>query len=303
MRLLTRSDFDGICCAVLLKELGIIEEMAYAHPKDLQDGKIDVTSDDILANVPYVEGCGLWFDHHSSEQERLELDGKYEGRSAPAPSAARVVFDYYNSDELKKFEEMLTFVDKVDSGQLTKEEILEPERWILLGFVCDPRTGLGYHRSFRISNLELMKKLVDDLRTKSIDEVMADPDVQERVVRYFELNANFKAFLQERSKFDAPVVVTDTRGVQEIPPGNRFLVYSLFPEANIDIRVIDGRGKQFVAFAVGHSILNRTSKVDVGSLMLRHGGGGHRVVGTCQAPYEEADRVLQELISTIKSLG
>jgi oligoribonuclease NrnB/cAMP/cGMP phosphodiesterase (DHH superfamily) len=301
MRLLTRSDFDGICCAVLLKELGVIDEMAYAHPKDLQDGKVKVTKNDVLANVPFVEGCGLWFDHHSSERERLDLEGKFEGRSSPAPSAARVVCDYYGPEKLGRFEEMLEYVDKVDSARLTREEILEPKGWVLLGFLCDPRTGLGYHKSFRVSNLDLMKQLVDEIRAKTIDEILALPDVEERVRRYFEENERFKAFLLERSRTDGPVVITDTRGAGEIPPGNRFLVYSLFPEASIDVRLIDGKGKQNVAFSVGHSILNRTSKVDVGSLMLKYGGGGHRAVGTCQVPSADADRILDELVDAIKA--
>lgn len=303
MRLLTRSDFDGICCAVILKELGIIDDMAYAHPKDLQDGKVDVTSNDVLANVPFVKGCGLWFDHHSSEDERMGLEGTYEGASEPAPSAARVIYDYYFSEKLTKFDEMLENVDKVDSAHLSQEEILSPTGWVLLGFICDPRTGLGYHKSFGISNLALMKMLVEELRTRPVEEILELPDVKERVTRYFALNETFKKFLLERSKVDGPIVFTDTRDSDEIPPGNRFLIYSLFPDANIDIRLIDGRGKKFVSISMGHSILNRTSKVNVGSLMLKHGGGGHFVVGTCQVPYEEAERVLAELIDAVKAAG
>lgn len=303
MRLVTRSDFDGICCAVLLRELGVVDEMVYAHPKDLQAGTFPVTKHDVLANVPYVPGCGLWFDHHSSEKERLDLEGKYEGRSEIAPSAARVIANYYGMEKLGRFEEMLANVDKVDSGQLTREEILEPSGWVLLGFICDPRTGLGYHKSYRVSNLELMETLVDELRTKGIDEILALEDVKERVDRYFELNEAFKAFLLDTSRQEGPVVVTDTRGRGDIPPGNRFLVYSLFPEANIDVRLIDGKQKKFVAISVGHSILNRTSKVDVGSLLLEHGGGGHRAVGTCQVPTDQADRAVAEILAAIKAQG
>ena len=300
MRLLTRSDFDGICCAVLLKELGLMDEMVYAHPKDLQDGKIPVTQDDILANVPYVPGCGLWFDHHSSERERLSLQGKYEGRSTNAPSAARVIYDYYGPEKLARFEEMLRYVDKVDSAQLTEDEILNPTGWILLGFICDPRTGLGYHKNYRISNLAFMNDLVEHIRTRSIDEILALPDTQERIALYRENDLKGRAFLKERSRADGPVVVTDARGAAEIPPSNRFLIYSLFPETNISIRLIDGRGKEFVAISVGYSILNRTATVDVGSLMLRYGGGGHKVVGTCQVPCDQADNVLNELVAACR---
>ena len=300
MRLLTRSDFDGICCAVLLKELGLMDEMVYAHPKDLQDGKIPVTKDDILANVPYVPGCGLWFDHHSSERERMSLQGKYEGRSTNAPSAARVIYDYYGPEKLARFEEMLRYVDKVDSAQLTEDEILNPTGWILLGFICDPRTGLGYHKNYRISNLAFMNDLVEHIGTRSIDEILALPDTQERIALYRENDQKGRAFLKERSRADGPVVVTDARGAAEIPPSNRFLIYSLFPETNISIRLIDGRGKEFVAISVGYSILNRTATVDVGSLMLRYGGGGHKVVGTCQVPCDQADTVLKELVAACK---
>ena len=297
MRLLTRSDFDGICCAVLIKELGMLTEMVYAHPKDLQDGKVAVGKDDILANVPYVPGCGLWFDHHSSEQERLGLEGKYEGRSTSAPSAARVICDYYGADKFGRFSEMLLNVDKVDSGQLTEEEVLNPSGWVLLGFICDPRTGLGYHKGYRISNLQFMNELVEHMRTKSIDEILNLPDTQERIKLYRENDQKAKAFLKDRSRMEGPVVITDARGAAEIPPSNRFLVYSLYPKSNIQIRLIDGKAKEFVAISVGYSILNRTATVDVGSLMLKYNGGGHKAVGTCQVPYASADGVLKEIVA------
>jgi hypothetical protein len=297
MRLLTRSDFDGICCAVLLKELGLMTEMVYAHPKDLQDGKVAVGKDDILANVPYVPGCGLWFDHHSSENERLQLAGKFEGRSTSAPSAARVISDYYSSDKLSRFNAMLRYVDKVDSADLTEEEVLNPSGWILLGFICDPRTGLGYHKDYRISNLAFMNDLVDHIRTKSIEEILALPDTQERIALYKENDQKARDFLKKHSTVDGAVIVTDARGVQELPPSNRFLVYSLFPQTNISVRMIDGKGKEFVSISVGYSILNRTATVDVGSLMLKYGGGGHKAVGTCQVPYNMADSVLKEILA------
>lgn len=301
MRLLTRSDFDGICCAVLLKELGLMTEMVYAHPKDLQDGKVVVGKDDILANVPYVAGCGLWFDHHTSEQERLQLAGKYEGKSVLAPSAARVISDYYHSEKLSRFTEMLHFVDKVDSADLTEDEILNPTGWVLLGFICDPRTGLGYHKNYRISNLAFMNDLVDHIRTKSIAEILSLPDTQERITLYKENDQKAREFLKKQSRVEGSVLITDARGVEELPPSNRFLVYSLFPETNISIRMIDGKGKEFVSISVGYSILNRSATIDVGSLMLKYGGGGHKAVGTCQVPYAAADAALKEILSVCSS--
>ena len=301
MRLLTRSDFDGICCAVLLKELGLMDEMIYAHPKDLQDGKIPVYKNDILANVPYVPGCGLWFDHHSSENERLQLEGKFEGCSKSALSAARVICDYYGAEKFGRFKEMLEYVDRVDSGQLNEYEILSPQGWVLLGFICDPRTGLGYHKGYRISNIAFMNDLVDHIRTKSIEEILTLPDAKERIQLYLANDLKAREFLTKHSVVKGSVLVTDTREAEEIPPSNRFLIYSLFPGTNISIRMIDGRGKEFVAISVGYSILNRTATVDVGALMLKYGGGGHKKVGTCQVPYDQAERVLNELIAACEA--
>lgn len=301
MRLLTRSDFDGICCAVLLKELGLMTEMVYAHPKDLQDGKVPVTENDILANVPFVPGCGLWFDHHSSELERNDLDGRYEGLSTPAPSAARVIANYYNDERLARFEELLEHVDKVDSAQLTQEDILNPSGWVLLGFLCDPRTGLGYHKEFTISNLKFVHNLVDIIGKMSIDEILAHPDTKERIDLYFESTEKAKKFYKTCTWMDGPIVISDFRIAGMAPPSNRFLIYSLYPEANISIRMIDGKNGEFVSFSVGYSILNRTATVDVGSLMLKYGGGGHKVVGTCQVPYEVAEDSLHEMVDFIKA--
>jgi oligoribonuclease NrnB/cAMP/cGMP phosphodiesterase (DHH superfamily) len=302
MRLVTRSDFDGLVSAALLKEIGLMDEMFFTHPKDLQDGKVPVTVNDVLVNVPFVEGCGLWFDHHSSEGERLQLEGKFDGSSKQAPSAARVVYDYYGNDErLAKFKELMDAVDKADSAQFSKEDVLNPKGWELLSFICDPRTGLGYHREYKISNKQLMEQLTDLLRTKSLDEIMEDPDVKERADRYNEQNELHKKLLEEHSKVDGPVAITDLRGVSEIPPGNRHLVYALYPDTNVSIRLIDGFKKQNVAISVGYSILNRTAKVDVGSLMLKYGGGGHKAVGTCQVPYDDADKVIGEMVEAIKA--
>ena len=303
MRLLTRSDFDGLACGALLKELGIIDHWKFVHPKDIQDGLVEVTDNDVLANIPYVPGCKLWFDHHSSEKERLG-DFEYEGESRKADSAARVIYDYYGGKErLPHFEAMVQAVDKVDSAKLTKEEIMHPEGWVLLGFIMDPRTGLGRFRDFRISNYELMETLIDACRVQNIDEILANPDVQERVELYHEQNKQFMEMLKKYTHADGNVIITDLRGVEPIYSGNRFLVYSLFPEQNISMWIVDGRGKQNCPIAVGHSILNRTSKTNVGTLMLKYGGGGHPQVGTCQVPYDDADKIIAELTKQMKADG
>ncbi|MCL2227453.1 MAG: exopolyphosphatase [Oscillospiraceae bacterium] len=302
MRLLTRSDFDGLACGALLKHLNIISSWKFVHPKDMQDGLVEVTSDDVLANVPYVKGCGLWFDHHSSEEERIDSKTEFEGESRIEDSAARVIYEYYGGKtKVPHFEEMVKAVDKVDSAKLSKEDILQPKGWVLLGFIMDPRTGLGRFRDFRISNYELMEALIDACATQTIDEILSNPDVQERVKLYFEQDALFKEMLLKYTKADGNVIITDLRNVETIYTGNRFLIYSLFPEQNVSIWMVDGRDKQNCAIAVGHSVLNNTCHTDIGSLMLKHGGGGHIKVGTCQVPYADAENVVADLIATMKA--
>jgi len=304
MRLITRSDFDGLACAVLLRAAGIMDSRLFVHPKDVQDGLIEVNANDVLANIPYAEGCGLWFDHHSSEDERMKMANKFKGDSRPAPSAARVIYDYYGGEKIfGNLQDMMVAVDKSDSGQLTVDEIINPQGWILLSFVMDPRTGLGRFKDYRISNYQLMDDLIELLGKKPIEEILQMPDVAERVKRYYEQNELFKQMILQHTRTDANVIITDLRGVDVIYSGNRFLIYSLYPEQNISVWMIDGRNKQNCVYAVGHSIIKRTSKTDVGSLMLKYGGGGHKVVGTCQVPYEKADTVLNELVSAIKKDG
>ena len=302
MRLLTRSDFDGLACAVLLKAVGVIDSWKFVHPKDIQDGLVEVNDNDVLANIPFVKGCKLWFDHHSSESERLGKGVEFEGESRIEDSAARVIYEYYGGKaKMPHFETMVKAVDKVDAAKLTKEEVLNPAGWVLLGFVMDPRTGLGRFRDFRISNYELMETLIDACATQSIDQILANPDVKERVALYFEQDALFREMLVKYTRTDGNVIITDLRGVETIYTGNRFLIYSLYPEQNISIWAVDGRGKQNCPIAVGHSILNRTCKTNVGALMLKYGGGGHHQVGTCQVPYAEADKSIAELVSAMKA--
>jgi nanoRNase/pAp phosphatase (c-di-AMP/oligoRNAs hydrolase) len=302
---MTRSDFDGLICAVLLKHLGIMDEWKFVHPKDVQDGLVQVTKDDILANVPYVPGVGMWFDHHSSEKERLRFEYKYEGASELKPSCARVIWDFYggknNFPEL--FLEMMEYVDKCDSGQLTRDEVLEPKGWVLLSFIMDPRTGLGRYKDYRISNYNLMMNMVEWCGSLPIDEILSQPDVQERIERYFEQNELFQQQLTRCTAIHKNLAVIDLRDDVEIFTGNRFLVYSLFPDCNISMHVMWGREKQNVVFTVGHSIINRTSKTDVGKLMLEYDGGGHERVGTCQVATLRAERIKSQLIESITADG
>lgn len=304
MRLLTRSDFDGLACAVFLKEAGVIDHYKFVHPKDLQDGIVEVGPDDCLANVPFVEGCGLWFDHHSSETERNAYQGKYVGASRPSPSAAHVVYDYYGGKErFPHLDDLLAAVDKVDSANLTREEILNPSPWVLLGFIMDPRTGLGRFHDFAISNYQLMEALIDWCRTKSIEEILSLPDIKERIDLYQEQTALFTEMVKAHTRTEGPVIITDLRGVDPIYTGNRFLIYSLYPEQNISAWIVNGKGGHGCSVAVGYSVLNRTSKVDVGSLMLKYGGGGHRVVGTCQFSDETMEERVPLLLAELVELS
>ncbi len=304
MRLLTRSDFDGLACGTMLIELGLVDEWKFVHPKDVQDGLIEVTDNDIMANIPYAKGCRMWFDHHSSESERLGENQEFEGESRLAPSAARIIYEYYGGKErLGHFEELVLACDKVDSGNLTKDEILNPNPWILLGFLMDPRTGLGRFRDFRIPNYTLMEDLMQQCRTKKIDEIMKNPDVVERVELYFEQQEKFIEMVHTHTKLYDNLIVTDLRDVETIYTGNRFLIYSLYPEQNISLWIVDGRQKLNVAIACGYSILNKTSNTNVGSLMLKYGGGGHKQVGTCQVDTDIADKAISELIEQIRKDG
>lgn len=303
MNLITRSDLDGLTCAVLLKEVEIIEKITFAHPRDVQDRTLDVTENDILTNLPYHPDCGMWFDHHSSEEERLDIPAAFEGRFEVAPSAARVVYNHYRSHRFHKYDYLVSQVDKVDSAQLSVEDVTEPSGWVLVSYITDPRTGLGRYHDYGISNKDLMHRMIDLIGTHSAEEILAMRDIRQRVRRYFEQEDEFRAFLQKASKRDGNVVLTDTRGMAEVPTGNRFLVYTLFPEANISVRVMDGRDGMNAVITIGHSIFNRTSRTNVGELCAKHGGGGHRKVGTIQVEGDYADDTLAVVLEQIKKDG
>ena len=300
MRLVTRSDFDGLICGMLLKEAGIIDSWTFVHPKDLQDGLFVPDENDVLANVPFVPGCGMWFDHHTSEDDRLGWTQDVKGESRLAPSAARIIYEYYGGDsKFPLYKDMIEAVDRVDSGQLTLDEIKNPTGWVLIGFISDPRTGLGRFREFTISNYQLMGDLINHCRNLPVEEILALPDVAERVKLYNEQTALFTEMVHKYTTIKENVIVTDLRGVDTIYTGNRFMIYSLYPEQNVSLWIVDGRAKQNVSIACGYSILNRTCSVDIGALMLKNGGGGHKMVGTCQVPYEEADAAINGIVEAL----
>ncbi len=302
-RLITRSDFDGLVCAMLLKELGLIGEIKFVHPKDVQDGKVDITSNDITTNLPFDDRVGLAFDHHESELLRVDAE-KAKGRfiiDGDAKSAARVVYDYYGGAKVftRVSEEIMWAVDKGDSADFTKEEILDPKGWVLLNFLMDARTGLGRFHDFHISNYQLMMELIDFCVDHSIDEVLALPDVKERVDLYFEQQELFKKQLAEIAEVHDKVVVIDLREQETIYAGNRFMIYAMYPETEISVHVAWGFKKQNTAVMIGKSIINKASQVNIGDLCLSYGGGGHANAGTCQLDNDKVDAELPTIIEKL----
>lgn len=301
-RLLTRSDFDGLVCAVLLKELDMLGDIKFVHPKDMQDGIIEVTENDILTNVPYNAACHLCFDHHASEETRT-AGSRAENHilQADADSAARVVYEYFGGEQRfpQVSSEMLMAVDKADSAKFSREEILQPTGWVLLSFLMDARTGLGRFRHFRISNYDLMMQLIDYCRDHTIEEILQLPDVQERVELYEAHREPAIDQIRRCATVHENLVVLDLRDEETIYATNRFTIYSLFPTTNVSIHVLWGKQKQNTVFTIGKSILDRSCSTDVGQLCLKYHGGGHQAAGTCQVAHEDAERVLDELIQQI----
>jgi len=306
-RLITRSDFDGLVCGMLLTELNLIDDIKFVHPKDMQDGLIEVTDRDITTNLPYVASCGLAFDHHDSELIRnLDLTGSEKYIIDPhAPSAARVVYDWFGG--LNTFPEidlgMMAAVDKADSAQFTLEDVLEPRGWELLSFLMDSRTGLGRFRDFRISNYQLMMELIGYCKNHNIEEILLHPDVAERVSLFREHEYKFKEQVGRCTTVHGNLAILDLRNEETIWAGNRFMIYALFPQVNISIHVLWGLKQQNTVFATGKSIFNRSSRTDIGALMLRYGGGGHVAAGTCQIANDQSKKILDELIDIITADG
>ncbi len=302
-RLVTRSDFDGLACAMMLRELDLIDEIKFVHPKDVQDGKIDLTKDDITTNLPYDPRVGLAFDHHESEMDRLkaiETGGKLI-IDPHARSAARVVYDYYGGKKTfpRISDDLMEAVDKGDSADFTVDEILHPKGWVLLHYLMDARTGLGRFHQFRISNYDLMMELIHYCMDHTIDEILELPDVKERVDLYFEQAEQFVAQLKRIAKVYDKVVVLDLRNEEVIHAGNRFMIYALYPETRISVHVAWGFRKQNTAVMIGKSIVNKESGVDIGELCLKYGGGGHYNAGTCQLDNDVVDKVLPDIIAAL----
>lgn len=301
-RLITRSDFDGLVCAMILKELDLIDDIKFVHPKDMQDGLIEVTDRDISTNLPYAKGIHMAFDHHESEVIRAGGKKTNHVIIPDAPSAARVVYEYYGGKEKlpRITDEIMEAVDKADSAQFTKEDILNPNGWVLLSYLMDARTGLGRFRDFRISNYQLMMELIDYCLDHSIEQILQLPDVQERTKMYFEQQELFKQQIERVHKRYGNVIVLYLKEEETIYTGNRFMVYAMYPDTTISIHVMWGLRKQNTAVTIGKSIINRSSNADIGALCLEYGGGGHRNAGTCQLDNDKVDDILPELIKRLQ---
>jgi hypothetical protein len=298
MRLVTRGDLDGLTCAVIITSSEEIDEILLVHPQDVTDKRRAINEDDILANLPYQSGCGKWFDHHLLTESNERPPEKFEGRYGLSPSAARVVYEYYlaRNPRIQNYERLLAETDRLDSAQLNIDDVLDPKDYILLGYTLDPRTGLGTYQDYFL-------RLVNWVKTRPIEEILALPEVQRRVARIKEQDADFRQATVANSRLEGNVVFTDFREVRPIPVGNRFIVYTLFPRANISLRVHWGPSREHVAAAVGHSIFNRTSRTNVGMLMSTYGGGGHKGAGTCLLPAETADARIAEMIAIMRKDG
>ena len=301
-RLVTRSDFDGLVCAALLKHLDLLDDILFVHPKDVQDGKIELGSNDVTTNLPYSANVAISFDHHHSEALRVGGPRPNHVIFPGADSAARVVYDYYGGAEVfPGIEELMEAVDKGDSAQFSLDEILHPTGWVMLNFLMDPRTGLGRFRDFEISNYQLMMQLIDVIVAMSIDEVFENPHVIERVALYNAHAAAAEEQIRRCATVHGNLVVLDLRNEEVIHPTNRFTLYALFPQCSISIHVLWGLRQQNTVFATGKSILDRSAKTNVGELMLSYAGGGHEAAGTCQIANEDAPRVLGELVERINT--
>ena len=302
-RLVTRSDFDGLVCAALLRQMDILGEVKFVHPRDVQHGKVELGPSDITTNLPFHPGVHLAFDHHSSETVRITRSHENHVIWPDAESAARVVYEYYGGSP--RFpdisEEMMEAVDKADSGQFSLEEILDPRSWVLLNFIMDPRTGLGRFRNFRISNYQLMMQLIDACTTMTVRQILRMPDVAERVELYNAHAEQAKEQILRCATVHGNLVVLDLRAEEVIHPTNRFTIYALFPQCNISMHVLWGLKEQNTVFAMGKSILDRSNQTNIGELMLAYGGGGHEAAGTCQVSNTRAPKVMRALIERINA--
>lgn len=297
MRLVTRGDLDGLTCAVLISLNEKIDKILLTHPQELTEGKVRIESSDIIANLPYQSGCGMWFDHHLHTASRSTPDEDFKGSFGQAPSAARLVYEYYDGPKRwPQFEALVEQTDRLDSANLTLDDIIDPQGYIKLGFTIDGRSGLGPFDEYFISLVQLLRK------SPPLDEVLFHPEVARRCRRLEEEDIQLHAALKEHSRVEDNVVLTDFRSLERVPVGNRFLVFALFPQINVAARVQWGARREFAMLTLGHSILNRTCQTNVGALAARYGGGGHQGAGSIKLT-SDYDQQIQMIVAELKGNG
>ena len=321
MRLVTRADFDGIVCGSLITLMEDIDFYLFVEPKFMQDGMVEIRQGDIIANLPYHPNCSLWFDHHITNKDwhfnTPIVPGK--GGFRLAPSAARVVYEYYTTEggrqkasegyrqqaignrriqeglkilNSERMRILLEDTDRIDAGRLVPEDVHHPEGYVLISMTLDGK---------RIEDESYWLRLIDLLRDGSLEEVLNDPEVKPRCQGILNAQETLTEILLNRASLKGNVIFLDLRGITDMPDGNRFLLYTLFPTGNISIKVADDSQRpNTTAISVGYNIFNTTSKVNVGALMERHGGGGHKVVGSCRVPSSEAEKAIREIFEAIK---
>jgi hypothetical protein len=295
MNVLTRGDLDGLTSCVFLSHVETIREIRFAHPKDVQDGLVPVTADDIIVNLPYVNGCGMWFDHHVSQDEQAKEVGSFKGRYGVAPSCARLIYEHFKHPAFEAYKVMLDETDRLDAAQLRPEDVTDPKGWILLGYTLDPRTGFGpeFQKYFRW--------LVEYVKEIPLEKVLQHPEVKKRCDRVHQEREEFAKLLKQHTALDGRVIITDFRGVRGAPVGNRFLVFTLHPQGTVEARIHMGKEGKTINVAIGKSIFNRACRLNVGLLCREYGGGGHDGAGTCQLKPEEADARIAEIVRRLNA--
>lgn len=286
-RIITRPDFDGVVCAVLLKAaIGDHLTILWGQPAEMQNGKIEVDSDDIIANLPFYGNCAIWFDHHISNEPPASYNGLYR----VAPSAAGLVYEYYQNVIDSRFQTLVEQADKIDDAQLNLDEILHPENY---PYILLSMTIYAKHAS----DLTYCDKVVELLSTLSIDEVLAEPEVKRRCEQVLAENTTYEKHLKNHTRIQGLVSITDFRELDPAPDGNRFLIYSLYPDTVVNMKIFHENSKTVVK--LGHSILNRRCNVNVGNLLSRFGGGGHRGAGACRIEGPNAEPVLKKILDIL----
>ena len=290
MRIVTRPDFDGVVCAVLLRDAyGTELPILWAEPGDMQQGRVDVRPGDIVANLPFHKDCAMWFDHHFSNTPGRPFEGLFE----MAPSAAGLVQRYFADRLTRNFDRLVRETDKIDAAALSEDEVQFPEKY---PYVLLSMTVSGRHPA----DEAYWNRLVSLLLAGTMDDVMADAEVRRRCAQVVDDNRRYRDHLRQCTTVKGVVAVTDFRSLKETPQGNRFLVYSMYPETVVQMKIRRAdRDPERIIVSVGHSIFNRNCEVNVGALLARHQGGGHPGAGSCSLPAEQSDAAIAAILEVL----